>query len=142
MSSLGQKTEAELLEYLSGQKKASELSLGTITTWVSLAVEAPTSATTNATAKEAKYTGAKRVEVKGTEWEKPVEGTPTEISNKNEVKWPESSGGEASKVGWFIVWSAETGERMLGWGALGSEKTVEKESTPNMAAKTLKWTMS
>lgn len=138
MASLSQAWEKKLLEFMVGKTAAPSLPV----VWVGIAIEAPTSASTGTTFKDAKYTSYKRVEVKGAQWEAAVEGSPSEIINKEEIKFPESTGGESSKVGWAGIFTAETGGEMIAWGALGSEKTIEKEATPSIAAKTLKFTLS
>lgn len=98
--------------------------------FVALCTTAPTKA---AAGTAATFTGYKRVKTTAASWNSAVGGEPSKATTAAAVAFAECTAGE-SKVGWFEVWTAETGGERVCWGALKVEKTITAGDTVEFAA--------
>lgn len=98
--------------------------------WLALCITAPTSADTGTTltAKEATYTGYKRIKITTVQWNAAVAGSPSKITNIQKENFAACTAGE-SKIKAVALCDAEVNGNLLVWCDV-TEFTVSVANSP------------
>jgi hypothetical protein len=130
MSSYSQYFETAILGLITGKTAYTLPSV-----WVALTTTTPTSASTGATIVEATYTGYARKSTAGSDWNAPVAGSPSSITNANPITFAACTGSTSTVQSFALVDNASTGAgNMLGWGTCASTVISVTQTPATFAA--------